>query len=285
MAARNKEYMVGSHRVDVRERHHIIILVDDLAWNTPIGNLTKQAIFHKNLSPIFLVLRLCGSLFALAGGRDYLHALSFRAWQLFGGLGFLSRGSRLASFCGLFCFSGLARLAFDLLKLGGMQFWIIVWREIHLRADGLDGLVDDARLKIQFVGNFAMNPDRWDRKIRLVGVLNFCLLLLVALVGLGLPPARNMLTFAQRLDDLLDRFFGNREFAGNLAANTIKLGGHGQFQVARLDLGNLLRGGLERLWRRNLLLLRLRWGRRFGLFRCRRWLATASFSHVVFVYA
>src|SRR5579885_30291 len=260
MAARNKENMVGSHRIDVRERHHIIILVDDLAWNTPIGNLTEQAIFHNNLSPIFLVLRLRGSLFALAGSRYHLHALGFRAWQLFGSLicaGFRRRGSRLGRLCSLFCLSGLARLSSDLFKLGGMQFWIIVWRQIHLRADGLDSLVDYAGLEIQFIGNFAMNPNGWDRKIRLVGALNFRLLLLIALVGLGLPPARNVLAFAQRLDDLFDRFLWNREFAGNLAANTIKLSGNGQFQVARLDLGNLLRGGLERLRRRNLLLLRL----------------------------
>src|SRR5579883_182787 len=288
MAARNKENMMGGHRINVRERHHIVVLVDELTRNTPIGNLTEQAIFHKNLSPIFLVLCLCRGLFARAGCRYHLDALDFHPRQLFSSLicaGFHRRGSRLCSLCSLFCLSGFTRLSFDLFKLGGMQFWIIVGRQIHLCADGFDSLVDDTGLQIQFIGDLAVNPDGWDRKIRLVGAFNLRLLLLVALVGLGLPPARNVLAFAQCLDDLFDRFLGYREFVGNLAANAIELGGHGQFQVARLDLGDLLRCRLERLWRWNPFLLRFWWGRRFWLFLASRWLAGAFFAHVVFVHA
>src|SRR5487761_62839 len=50
MTPRNKEHMPGSLRIDIRERHHILILVNEGAWNAPIGDFTEQAIFHTKLS-------------------------------------------------------------------------------------------------------------------------------------------------------------------------------------------------------------------------------------------
>src|SRR5258708_3761199 len=50
MTSRNKEHMLGSLRIDIRERHYILVLVNEGAWNAPIGDFTEQAIFHIQLS-------------------------------------------------------------------------------------------------------------------------------------------------------------------------------------------------------------------------------------------
>src|SRR3989442_6654887 len=100
--------------------------------------------------------------------------------------------------------------------------------------------------------------------MRLVGDPDLCQFFAIALVGLQVPPAGNILTVTQFLNDLLDGLFGDTYFFRDLRANAIEFSRNGQFQVACFDLGNLLGCRLKRLRRRNFLLLRFGWGRRPG---------------------
>src|SRR6266566_3255661 len=121
----------------------------------------------------------------------------------------------------------------------------------------------------------------------LVGGPDLCQFFAIALVGLQVPPAGNILTVAQFLNDLLDGLFGDAYFFRDLSANAIKFSRDGQFQVACFDLGNLLGCRLKRLRRWNFLLLRFGWGRRPGclwfggfptVFACRRTPLRARFT-------
>ena len=94
--------------------------------------------------------------------------------------------------------------------------------------------------------------------MRYVGFFDFCQFFLVPFEGLEVPPAWNVLLFAEVLDDFFHSCLGNTQFLGYLCANAVELGRYGQLLVARLDLGNLLFRRLERCWRWNLLPLRLR---------------------------
>src|SRR5436309_6858353 len=98
-----------------------------------------------------------------------------------------------------------------------------------------------------------------------VGFFDFGQFFLVPFVGLEVPPAWNILLFAEVPDDFFHSCLGNAQFLGYLCANAVELGWYGQFLVARLDLGNLLFCWLERRWRWNLLPLGLRRRLRFGL--------------------
>src|SRR2546421_11332378 len=100
-----------------------------------------------------------------------------------------------------------------------------------------------------------------------IGFFDFSQFFLVPFEGLEVPPAWNILLFAEVLDDFFHSCLGNTQFLGYLCANTVELGWYGQLLVARLDLGNLLFRRLERRWRGNLLPPGLRGRHRFGL-RC-----------------
>src|SRR5947209_446550 len=91
-----------------------------------------------------------------------------------------------------------------------------------------------------------------------VGFFDFGQFFLVPFVGLEVPPAWNILLFAEVLDDFFHSCLGNAQFLGYLCANAVELGRYGQLLVSCLDLGNLLFRRLERCWRWNLLPLRLR---------------------------
>src|SRR5260370_8061302 len=114
-----------------------------------------------------------------------------------------------------------------------------------------------------------MQPSGWFRRVWFVGGFDFRQLLAVALVDLCFPPARNVIALAILIDDLLDRFLGNREFFGNLCANAVKLR-HRQFLVASLNLGDLFGRWHKGRGRWNLLALRFRRRWRLRRFRFRR---------------
>src|SRR5260370_30678745 len=101
--------------------------------------------------------------------------------------------------------------------------------------------------------------------MRFVGFFDFGQFFLVPFIGLEVPPAWDVLFFAEVLDYFFYSCLGNAQFLGYLCANAVELGRYGQFLVARLDLGNLLFRRLKRRWRWNLLPLGLRRRHRFGL--------------------
>src|SRR5437763_347845 len=111
-----------------------------------------------------------------------------------------------------------------------------------------------------------MHTYGWQRQVGLIGSLNFGQLFTVTLIRLNFPPAWDALTIPQVLNNLLDGFLGDGHLFHDLRANPVKLSRYCKFQVACLDLCNLLRCGCKRCWRWYLLTLGFGWSRRLRRF-------------------
>src|SRR6266567_3517501 len=98
-----------------------------------------------------------------------------------------------------------------------------------------------------------------------VGGLDLRQFLTVTLIGLRVPPAWDLLTFAQLFDNLLDCFLGYAHFFSDLRADSIKFSRDGQLFIACLDLFNLLRCWLKGRWRWSFLAFRPGWSCRSRL--------------------
>src|SRR5947207_10982705 len=149
-----------------------------------------------------------------------------------------------------------------------MQSWIVELRQVHFQAYRFNSLVDLARLQPEFLGDLLMDANSRYGQIGFVGSLNFLQFFAVTLVGLHFPPAWDLISLAELLDDLLNSLLRYREFLGNLRANAIEFLWRRQFLVARLNLRNLLRRWHKWSRRRNLLALGFRWSRCLLLLHC-----------------
>src|SRR2546421_5353034 len=139
-----------------------------------------------------------------------------------------------------------------------MQSRIVELWQVHFQAYRFNSLVDLASLQSEFLGDLLMDANNRYGQIGFVYGLNFLQFFAVTLVGLHFPPAWDLISLAELLDDLLNSLLRYREFLGNLRANAIEFLWRCQFLVARLNLRNLLRRWHKWSRRRNLLALGFR---------------------------
>src|SRR6266700_1359219 len=97
-----------------------------------------------------------------------------------------------------------------------------------------------------------------------IGFFDFSQFFLVPFEGLEVPPAWNILLFAEVLDDFFHSCLGNTQFLEYLSGNTDEIGWYGHLLLSQFRQGHLLFRRIERRWRWNLLPLGLRRRHSFG---------------------